>query len=248
MSAPALSASLYIEFPTGDSQPGTWLRPHGLLAQLHRAGAVFGQNAGSTPTSDFCSPATPAPASSACKPRAATSIPVASRCSTTSPHASPSAPSSTAPSATTVALAKTSCRRFQEAHISSTTLMSVTFALLGGSHIASPRIGGQIGFEVDFPLRRGTAAKQPPPQPAHINIPTLEIAMTCKPEVLRSVPLFALARRRRDGSPRRTSRTQNLRRARAHLQSRRPGHGLCHGLRQSQGHNRRRGPAGSRRR
>jgi hypothetical protein len=38
--------------------------------------------------------------------------------------------------------------------------MSVTFALLGGSHIASPRIGGQIGFEIDFPLRRATAAKQ----------------------------------------------------------------------------------------
>jgi len=29
--------------------------------------------------------------------------------------------------------------------------LSVTFALLGGSHIASPQIGGQVGFEVDFP-------------------------------------------------------------------------------------------------
>lgn len=29
--------------------------------------------------------------------------------------------------------------------------MAVTFAVLGGSHVASPRIGGQIGFEVDFP-------------------------------------------------------------------------------------------------
>lgn len=37
---------------------------------------------------------------------------------------------------------------------------AVTFALLGGSHIASPKIGGQIGFEVDFPLRRAPAAKQ----------------------------------------------------------------------------------------
>ncbi|MGB0083576.1 MAG: hypothetical protein WBP90_18810 [Terracidiphilus sp.] len=36
---------------------------------------------------------------------------------------------------------------------------AVTFALLGGSHIASPQIGGQIGFEVDFPLRRAPAAK-----------------------------------------------------------------------------------------
>jgi hypothetical protein len=38
--------------------------------------------------------------------------------------------------------------------------MAVTFALLGGSHVASPKIGGQIGFEVDFPLRRASAAKQ----------------------------------------------------------------------------------------
>jgi hypothetical protein len=38
--------------------------------------------------------------------------------------------------------------------------MAVTFALLGGSHTASPKIGGQIGFEIDFPLRRASAAKQ----------------------------------------------------------------------------------------
>jgi len=37
---------------------------------------------------------------------------------------------------------------------------AITFALLGGSHVASPKIGGQIGFEVDFPLRRASAAKQ----------------------------------------------------------------------------------------
>ncbi len=29
--------------------------------------------------------------------------------------------------------------------------MAITFGLLGGSYIASPRIGGQIGFAVDFP-------------------------------------------------------------------------------------------------
>ncbi|MGB0064245.1 MAG: transporter [Terracidiphilus sp.] len=38
--------------------------------------------------------------------------------------------------------------------------MAVTFAVLGGSHIASPRIGGQAGFEIDFPLRR---ARDPQP-------------------------------------------------------------------------------------
>jgi hypothetical protein len=31
---------------------------------------------------------------------------------------------------------------------------SVTFAALGGSHVGSPRIGGQVGFEVDFPAVR----------------------------------------------------------------------------------------------
>ncbi|WP_348264597.1 transporter [Telmatobacter sp. DSM 110680] len=38
--------------------------------------------------------------------------------------------------------------------------VAVTFGLLGGSHIASPRIGGQVGFEVDFPRRHAPAGKQ----------------------------------------------------------------------------------------
>ena len=29
--------------------------------------------------------------------------------------------------------------------------LGLTFALLGGSHVASPKIGGQFGFEIDFP-------------------------------------------------------------------------------------------------
>jgi hypothetical protein len=39
--------------------------------------------------------------------------------------------------------------------------LGVTFAILGGAYVASPRIGGQVGFEVDFPavLRRSAAAK-----------------------------------------------------------------------------------------
>ena len=32
--------------------------------------------------------------------------------------------------------------------------LSVTFAALGGSHVGSPRFGGQVGFEVDFPAVR----------------------------------------------------------------------------------------------
>jgi hypothetical protein len=42
--------------------------------------------------------------------------------------------------------------------------MAFTFAVLGGAHIASPRIGGQVGFEVDFPLRHAqkqSALNQP---------------------------------------------------------------------------------------
>lgn len=37
---------------------------------------------------------------------------------------------------------------------------AVTFAILGGSHIASPTIGGQVGFEIDFPLRHASPAQQ----------------------------------------------------------------------------------------
>ena len=39
-----------------------------------------------------------------------------------------------------------------------TQRLAVTFAVLGGGHVASPKIGGQIGFEADFPLRRAPAA------------------------------------------------------------------------------------------
>jgi hypothetical protein len=39
--------------------------------------------------------------------------------------------------------------------------MSLTFAILGGSHVASPRLGGQVGFEVDFPLLHASSPSQP---------------------------------------------------------------------------------------
>jgi len=48
--------------------------------------------------------------------------------------------------------------------------MAITFAFLGGSHIASPRIGGQLGFEVDFPLGR-SSAKQLAPEFPHRSTP-----------------------------------------------------------------------------
>jgi hypothetical protein len=42
--------------------------------------------------------------------------------------------------------------------------MSFTFAALGGAHIASPKIGCQFGYEVDFPLRHVSH-----PQPSNVN-------------------------------------------------------------------------------
>jgi hypothetical protein len=37
--------------------------------------------------------------------------------------------------------------------------MSLTFAVLGGAHIASPKIGCQFGYEIDFPLRHPAPIK-----------------------------------------------------------------------------------------
>ena len=48
--------------------------------------------------------------------------------------------------------------------------MAITFALLGGSHVASPKIGGQLGFEVDFPLGRAST-KQLAAQSPHRSTP-----------------------------------------------------------------------------
>ena len=45
-----------------------------------------------------------------------------------------------------------------------TNRIAVTFALLGGSHIASPKIGGQAGFEVDLPLRHAPRPNYLAPQ------------------------------------------------------------------------------------
>ena len=42
---------------------------------------------------------------------------------------------------------------------------AITFALLGGSHIASPTIGGQFGFEIDFPFRHNAPQQLTIPSP-----------------------------------------------------------------------------------
>ncbi len=51
-----------------------------------------------------------------------------------------------------------SCRDCAGGWYQFTQRIAVTFALLGGSHIASPKIGGQFGFEMDFPLRHAASA------------------------------------------------------------------------------------------
>jgi hypothetical protein len=43
-----------------------------------------------------------------------------------------------------------------------TSRVAITFAVLGGSHIASPKVGGQFGFEVDIPLHRAARKEQKP--------------------------------------------------------------------------------------
>ncbi|HEY1576860.1 MAG TPA: transporter [Terracidiphilus sp.] len=49
--------------------------------------------------------------------------------------------------------------------------IAVTFALLGGSHVASPRIGGQVGFEIDIPLRHKSANQSALNHPPPISAP-----------------------------------------------------------------------------
>jgi hypothetical protein len=48
--------------------------------------------------------------------------------------------------------------------------MSVTFAVLGGHDVGSPRLGGQVGFEVDFPAvwRKPSAEKSASPDVAAV--------------------------------------------------------------------------------
>jgi hypothetical protein len=45
--------------------------------------------------------------------------------------------------------------------------LAFTCALLGGSHIASPKLGGQVGFEVDFPALLHSS----PPEQAAFDLP-----------------------------------------------------------------------------
>jgi hypothetical protein len=153
LSAPALSASLYIEFPTGDThqQLGSGLTDYWLngiaqesLSDKTRVNANFGfLFAGNTSTGvlgtenvhghvvtgglslqhDF------------------------SRGLTLGAEAYGA-------NADDSRLGKDQLQELAGGWYQLTQRFAVSFAVLGGSHIASPRIGEQVGFEADFPLRR----------------------------------------------------------------------------------------------
>jgi hypothetical protein len=159
LSVPALSASLYIEFPTGDSSQelGSGLTDYWLnsiaqepLTEKTRVDANFGflfvgntstgvlgtQNTrghvytgGLSLTHDFNSRVTLGAEASGAI-------------------------------ADTKALAKDLLQGLAGGWYQINDRVALTFALLGGSHIASPKIGGQIGFEVEFPIHHASPTNQ----------------------------------------------------------------------------------------
>lgn len=161
MSVPALSASLYVEFPTGDSSQelGSGLRDYWLnfiaqepLSDKTRLSANFGfLFAGNTSTGVL-------------------------GIQTTRGHVYTGGlclqhdftPRLTLGSelygavADKNGLGKNQLQALAGGAYALNSRMSFTFAVLGGAHVASPKIGGQVGFEVDFPLRHAPA----PPQSA----------------------------------------------------------------------------------
>ena len=158
LSAPDLSASFYVEFPTGDSSQelGSGLRDYWLnsiaqepISDKTRLNANFGfLFAGNTSTGVLGVQTT----------RGHVYTGGLSLQHDFTPRLTLGAELYAAIGADS-GLGKDQLQALSGGAYQLTKLMSVTFALLGGSHIASPRIGGQVGFEVDFPLRR---APDPP--------------------------------------------------------------------------------------
>jgi hypothetical protein len=153
LSAPALSASLYIEFPTGDTrrQLGSGLTDYWLnsiaqepLSDKTRIDANFGfLFAGNTSTGVLGTQNT----------RGHVYTGGLSLQHDFSPRVTLGAELYGAV-ADNKSLGKDQLQGLAGGWYQLTQRFAVTFALLGGSHIASPRIGGQIGFEADFPLHR----------------------------------------------------------------------------------------------
>ncbi|HEX4037466.1 MAG TPA: transporter [Acidobacteriaceae bacterium] len=159
LSAPALSASLYIEFPTGDARQelGSGLTDYWLnsmaqesLSDKTRLNANFGfLFAGNTSTGVLGTQNT----------RGHVYTGGLSYQHDFNPRLTLGAEAFGA-DADQKALGKDQLQGLAGGWYQITKRLAVTFALLGGSHIASPRIGEQIGFEFDIPLRHTPAAKQ----------------------------------------------------------------------------------------
>ncbi|HZZ37736.1 MAG TPA: transporter [Acidobacteriaceae bacterium] len=164
LSVPALSASLYIEFPTGDErqQLGSGLTDYWLnsiaqeaLSDKTRVNANFGfLFAGNTSTGVLGTQNT----------RGHVYTGGLSLQHDFSPRMTLGTEAYGAV-ADNKSLGKDQLQGLAGGWYQLTTRFAVTFALLGGSHVASPRIGGQIGFEADFPLRRAARPDRPALQP-----------------------------------------------------------------------------------
>ena len=153
LSYPALSASLYIEFPTGDSQQelGSGLTDYWLnsiaeepLTEKTRLNANFGfLFAGNTSTGVIGTRNTRGHVytgglslSHDIVPRVTLGAEIYGAI------------------ADNHALGKDQLQGLAGGWYQLNSRSAITFAVLGGSHVASPKIGGQIGFEIDFPPRR----------------------------------------------------------------------------------------------
>jgi hypothetical protein len=158
LSGPALSASLYIEFPTGDAHQelGSGLADYWLnsiaqepLTDKTRLNANFGfLFAGNTSTGVIGTRNT----------RGHVYTGGLSLLHDFNPRLTLGAEAYGAV-ANDKSLGKDQLQALAGGWYQLNSRLAVTFALLGGSHIASPRIGGQIGFEADFPLHRASRPK-----------------------------------------------------------------------------------------
>ena len=158
LAAPALSASLYIEFPTGDTRQelGSGLTDYWLnligqeaLSEKTRINANFGfLFAGNTSTGVLGVQTTRGHVYTG---GLSLSHDLSSRLTLGAEGYGAIADTS--------GLGKDQLQGLVGGWYQLTSRFAVTYALLGGSHIASPRIGGQIGFEADFPLHRGATHK-----------------------------------------------------------------------------------------
>ena len=252
---PALGASLYIEFPTGDArqQLGSGLTDYWLNFIAQKSSRT---RPGSTRILAICSPAIPAPACWAFKPRAAMFTPAGLSVLHDFTARLTLGGEIYGGFTNNGNLGRSQLQALVGGQYAIRNGLTFDFGLLGGKYIASPRIGGQIGFSVDFPdILRPPAPRRSPRSLSDSN-GSVTIYFLSKggahgvqsgsAEKCSALCFAGRRRGRRVGEP---GRAQDIRRARAHLQDRRPRRaGLRDGLGESPGHHRGRRPARSGRR